>query len=250
MTPNQRGGGASGEGGAGRAGGGARLQRLLPGLNREGGPVPGRQGGRCRVGGEPFTAPLTSAGRGGGGVRLQRKLRPRSSGRCPGRGWGRSGRRGQQGRGSRVGKESGEPEATPCSRLQRARPAVAEEPPAPDSCPPGPSPQPRLPPSPRPARQPWAQAQHLCFPELGCPACPRREKAAEQRGPGVGGPLPLARGALLRPQHGCFLWHRLRGQAPPSSRTEQPSRSQFPAHPADSGLTPQGRPLPSSSRPD
>lgn len=181
MTPNQRGGGASGEGGAGRAGGGARLQRLLPGLNREGGPVPGRQGGRCRVGGEPFTAPLTSAGRGGGGVRLQRKLRPRSSGRCPGRGWGRSGRRGQQGRGSRVGKESGEPEATPCSRLQRARPAVAEEPPAPDSCPPGPSPQPRLPPSPRP----WAAlgpGSAPVLPGTGVPRLPPEREGCRAEG--------------------------------------------------------------------
>lgn len=165
-----------------------------------------------------------------------------------------SGRRGQQGCGTGVGKESGEPEATPCSRLQRARPA------APDSCPPGWSLQPTM-------RQPWARAQHLCFPELGCPACPRSGAAAlckaafslrpnispEQSGPGVGGPLPLARGALLRPQRRRFLWHRPRDQAPPSSGTEegrrQPSHSQFPAHWADSGLTPQGRPLPAAPGP-
>ena len=122
--------------------------------------------------------------------------------------------------------------------------------------PPGPSPQPRLPPSPRPARQPWAEAQHL-----GCPACPRRGAAAlckaafslrpnispEQRGPGVGGPLPLARGALLRPRH------RLRGQAPPSSEAEQgsrrPPRPQFPACPADSGLTPRRGPCPAAPGP-
>lgn len=60
---------------------------------------------------------------------------------------------GQQGHGSGVGRESGEPKVTPSSRLQGAWPAVAEEPPAPDSYPPGRSPQPRPPSSLRPARQ-------------------------------------------------------------------------------------------------
>ena len=98
--------------------------------------VPGRQGGRCRVGGTFHSTPDISGER-GRGCPPAAEAQAKELREVSGRGWGRSGRRGQQERGSEVGKESREPEATPCSRLQRARPAVAEETPAPDSCPPG-----------------------------------------------------------------------------------------------------------------
>lgn len=172
---------------------------------------------------------------------------------------------GQQGHGSGVGRESGEPKVTPSSRLQRAWPAVAEEPPAPDSCPPGRSPQPRPPSSLRPARQ-LGPGSVPVLPGTGCPACPRSGAAALRRAAFSLHWAWTEHRALPehRPQaEGSWGWRTSalgpRGPSetsvqalspvqaegpgpPPISRTEegsgQPSCSQFPAHPADSGLTP------------
>lgn len=49
----------------------------------------------------------------------------------------------------------------------------------------------------------------------------------EQRGPGVGGPLPLAQGALLRHQRRCFLLCRPRGQAPSHQQDRGGKRAAF-----------------------
>lgn len=190
-----------GEGGGAERAGAAPGAEPCGGGHREGEPrlsAPGAR--RCRVGEGPFTAPLTSAG----GVRLQHGSSGLSAqGGVQGRGWGRSGRRGQQGHGSGEGRESGEPKVTPSSRLQRAWPAVAEEPLELDSCPPGWSLQPRPPSSLRPVRQPWARAQYLCSLELGCPACPRSRAASLcradlglDRTPGSARTFGLSRGVL------------------------------------------------------
>lgn len=179
-------------------------QGLLPGQSRVGIDTVrvdhvSAPGTRCRVGEGPFTAPLTSAG----GVHLQHGSSGLRAQGVQGRGWGRSGRRGQQGHGSGAGRESGEPKVTPSSRLQRTQPAVAEEPPELDSCPPGQSLQPGPPSSLRPVRQPWARAQYLCSLELGCPACPRSRAASlcradlgRDRTPGSARTLGLSRGVL------------------------------------------------------